>query len=179
MDTAARIRIRPLAHGEVAPLGAVFAGMSAHGRYLRYHTPLPRLTAPMQRLLTDVDGTRHVAVVAELAAPSGWRPVGIGRIIAIADGVAEVAFEVVDDLQRHGVGRRLLTALRDRASELGYRRLVALVLPENRGAAALLRAVFPAVTVRRKGMISEFTAPVPERDRVAGSPPAGRPTVAA
>lgn len=178
MDTDARIRIRPLAHGEVAPLCAVFAGMSAHGRYLRFHTPLPRLTAPMQRLLTDVDGTRHVAVVAELAAPSGWRPVGIGRFIAIADGVAEVAFEVVDDLRRHGVGRRLLTALRDRASELGYGQLVALVLPENRGAAALLRAVFPSVTVRRKGMVSEFTAPVPEREPAAG-PPAARPLVAA
>lgn len=160
MNSDAHVRIRALSRGDVDALGAVFAGMSARSRYLRFHTPMPRLTTPTQRLLTDIDGIRHVAVVAEVAAAGAWRPVGIGRLIATGDGVAEVAFEVVDDLQRHGVGRRLLTALRERACALGHRQVVALVLPENRGAAALLRTVFPEVTVRRNGMVLEFTAAV-------------------
>lgn len=171
MHSDVRIRIRALSRDDVEPLRAVFAGMSARSRYLRFHTPMPRLTAPTQRLLTDIDGVRHAAVVAEAATGHAWRPVGIGRLIAIADGVAEVAFEVVDDLQRHGVGRRLLFALRDRACALGYRQVVGLVLPENRGAAALLRAVFPAVVVHRKGMVLEFMATVAVLE--PGCPPPG------
>ena len=73
MDAEPRIRIRPLARGESEPVRVVFAGMSRSSRYLRYHTPLPRLTAHNERLLTDVDGRRHVALVAELAGDDGWR----------------------------------------------------------------------------------------------------------
>ncbi|MBW3604219.1 MAG: hypothetical protein KY460_04750 [Actinobacteria bacterium] len=35
------IRIRPLVPGETAPIDAVFDGMSAHSRYLRFHGPDP------------------------------------------------------------------------------------------------------------------------------------------
>ena len=69
MATDPNIRIRPLLHGEREPLRAVFAGMSRTSRYQRFHTPLPRLTAPMETLLIDTDGQRHTAFVAELGSP--------------------------------------------------------------------------------------------------------------
>lgn len=173
MDAAPDIRIRALAHGEDGPLRAVFAGMSERSRYQRFHTAVPRLTSPMQRLLTDVDGRRHVALVAETAGADGWTPVGLGRVIATGDGVAEVAFEVVDAWHGRGVGRRLLTALRHRAADLGHRRIVALVLAENRRAAALMRSVFPEITARRLGPVVELTAPVPDPALAIAAPAAG------
>jgi GNAT superfamily N-acetyltransferase len=157
MDTGPHIRIRPLAHGEEGPVRVVFAGMSPHNRYLRFHTPLPRLTTPMLTLLTDVDGRRHTAFVAELADADGWTPLGIGRIIQTGAGLAEIAFEVVDAWHGRGVGRRLLHALRQHAAAAGYTRIVALVLPENRRAAALVRSAFVDVTSRRAGSALELT----------------------
>jgi GNAT superfamily N-acetyltransferase len=163
------IRIRPLLHGESEPLRVVFAGMSPTSRYQRFHTPLPRLTAPMQKLLTDTDGQRHTAFVAELADTDGWTPLGIGRVIATGEQRAEVAFEVVDAWQGRGIGHRLLTALRHRAAALGHREIVALVLPENRRAAALVRSVFPDVTTRRSGAILELTARISDPTAVAAT----------
>ena len=160
-DHSSHIRIRPLAHGEREPVRTVFAGMSQRSRYLRFHSPLPRLTSPTEKLLTDVDGRRHIALVAELAGMSDWIPLGIGRIIVTGEGEAEVAFEVVDEWQGRGVGHRLLTALHRCAAEQGYHRVVALVLAENRRAIALVQSVFGEVAVRRLGPVMELTAPVP------------------
>ena len=157
MSMRPTIRIRPLSRGEIAPVITVFAGMSARSRYLRFHGPTPRLTPAMHRRLTDVDGRRHLALVAEVASPNGWTPVGIGRVIATGDREAEVAFEVADAWHGHGVGRRLLTALRRRAADLGYRHLQALVLAENRRALGLMRSVLPIVDARRVGPVIELT----------------------
>jgi GNAT superfamily N-acetyltransferase len=172
------IRIRPLLHGECEPLRVVFAGMSRTSRYQRFHTPLPRLTAPMLKLLTDTDGQRHTAFVAELPDTDGWTPLGIGRVIATGEGRAEVAFEVVDAWQGRGIGRQLLTALRHRAATLGYREIVALVLPENRRAAALVRSVFPDAATRRSGAILELTAQIPDPAVVAATTAGDNPLAA-
>ena len=48
-----------------------------------------------------------------------------------------------------GVGRLLLTGLAAEAERLGVQRVVALVLPENTAAIALLRSVFPVRFARR------------------------------
>lgn len=90
------ICIRPLAHGETAPIDAVFDGMSAHSRYVRFHGPRPRLTDTMRRQLTAVDDDRHVALVAEVSDGDDVIPVGVARLIAVGDDTAEVAFAVVD-----------------------------------------------------------------------------------
>ena len=56
---------------------------------------------------------------------------------------------MVDAWQRRGVGRLLLTALAERATDIGVRRVRALVLPANVAAFALLRSVFPVRLARR------------------------------
>lgn len=157
------IRLRPLRHGEAGPVDTVFAGMSSHSRHLRFHGPRPRLTDAMRRMLTDVDGRRHVALVAELVEGEDVVPIGIGRLIAIDELTAEVAFSVVDAWHGHGLGRRLLTALRHRAVDLGYARLRAYVMVGNLAASRLLWSVLPEGSARRVGMAHEFTAPLPSR----------------
>lgn len=155
------MRIRALRHGERGPVLAVFDGLSAHSRHRRFHQPTPKLSTSTLHALTDVDDHRHVAVVAEVEGPSGPQVIGMARMIATGDGVAEVAYAVVDAWHRRGVGRRLLTELRDRAVVLGHRRLVALVMLDNRAAAALYRSVFGEVDRRWVDGALELTAHLP------------------
>ena len=154
------VRVRPLRRDEGAPLDAVSAGLSPESRYLRFHSPVHRLTTPLRRALLDVDGCRHVALVAE--SPRG-EAVGIARLVRDArqKEQAEVAFEVVDAWQGRGVGRLLLTALVEEAARIGVSRVHARVLTGNANALALVRAVFPVVRSRPDGEAAELVCSLP------------------
>jgi GNAT superfamily N-acetyltransferase len=145
------VLIRPLTTCDApAAVDAVFAGLSPRSRYLRFHSPVPRLSASLRRALADLDGHRRVAVAGYPADPAGdpaGPPVGIARFATAAGGQAhgeaEVAVAVVDRWQRRGVGRGLLTALAAVAADLGYRRLTGTVLPENTAMLALAAQLAP------------------------------------
>lgn len=155
-----RVRTRALRPDEAWVVREVFAGLSPESVYRRFHAPLHRLSAGMVAHLTAVDGTTHVAVVAEARSHDGWRPVGIGRLARAAEQTAEVAVAVVDDFQGRGIGRMLLTELRDVAPRLGYREVLAWVLLANEPALGLLHAVFTGATTRQDGDTVEFRAPL-------------------
>ncbi|MFI6102027.1 GNAT family N-acetyltransferase [Lentzea sp. NPDC051213] len=125
---------------------AVFEGLSAQSRYLRFHAPTPRLTASARRVLVAVDGERHAAVCARI----GGEPIGIARLIKTSECAAEIAVAVVDLWQRRGVGRRLLEALTEVAARLGVAELHGDVLPDNEGMLALVRKVLPGVRLTRE-----------------------------
>ncbi|MFS8098511.1 GNAT family N-acetyltransferase [Lentzea alba] len=125
---------------------AVFAGLSARSRYLRFHAPTPRLTASARRVLVDVDGERHAAVCARI----GGDPVGIARLIKTGECGAEIAVAVVDLWQRRGVGRRLLEELTTIAARMDLAELHGEVLPDNEAMLALVRKVLPGVRLTRE-----------------------------
>jgi hypothetical protein len=53
----AQLRIRPLRAGDDGPIRDIFAGMSAKSRYLRFHSPMPRLSpALLQQLAATKPG---------------------------------------------------------------------------------------------------------------------------
>jgi GNAT superfamily N-acetyltransferase len=137
---AAGVRIRPLEDGETGPVLAVFAGLRARSRELRFMTPKPRLSSADLCHLTHVDGRDRVALVAEL--PDG-RPIGIARFVRDQSevGSADVAVAVVDGWQRRGVGARLATALAECARGAAVSRFTAMMLRENEGAVRLMRRV--------------------------------------
>ncbi|XVV01880.1 N-acetyltransferase family protein [Actinosynnema sp. CA-248983] len=122
-----------------AAVDAVFDGLSAQSRYLRFHAPMPRLTASMRRQLIDLDGWQRAAVVAEC----GRTAVGIARLAATSGGCAEMAIAVVDQWQRRGIGTRLITALGNLAVDLDYSALTGDILHENLAMLALVRRAFP------------------------------------
>jgi RimJ/RimL family protein N-acetyltransferase len=128
------IELRPLRHGEVDSLRAVFEGMSPESRAARYLTGINRLTPGMSKALTDIDGHRHVAWVALM----GGRPVGIARYLLDEAGVAEVAFEVVDACHDLGIGTALVDAVTTLAATRGVRRVRATLLPSNRPSRTLV-----------------------------------------
>ncbi|WP_380726412.1 GNAT family N-acetyltransferase [Saccharothrix hoggarensis] len=124
---------------------AVFHGLSPRSRYLRFHAPVPRLTASMRRRLTDLDGHRKAAVVAECRR----QPIGIARLIATGDDAAEIALAVVDPWQRRGVGTKLIAALSRLATDLRYAELHGDVLGENQPMLHLVRRAFPGARLTR------------------------------
>ncbi|MFD7654623.1 GNAT family N-acetyltransferase [Actinosynnema sp. NPDC059797] len=141
------MKVRELHRAEAGEVvDTVFRGLSPHSRYLRFHAPVPRLTTSMRARLTDLDGRRRAAVVAE----SRRTPVGIARLVATGEGTAEVSVAVVDPWQRRGVGTRLVTALGELAGDLRYTELHGDVLGENAAMLRVVRRVFPGARLTRE-----------------------------
>jgi len=167
------VRVRALTSADGAALDAVGAALSAHTRFLRFHAPIPHLTASLRALLLDLDGHDRAALVAEVATARGWRPVGIARLARTGADRAEVAIVVIDDCQHHGVGQRLLRALGALAEGLGYRQLQGVVLLENDRVVRLLQRVFPGSRVEWDDDVFVVHSPL-GIDHVGGRASAGR-----
>lgn len=140
------MRVRELHRAEAADIVAtVFRGLSPQSRYLRFHAPVPRLTAAVHRRLADLDGRRRAALVAECH----HRPVGIARLAATGGAAAEVAIAVVDPWQRKGVGTRLVAELATLAAALDYTALHGDVLHDNQPMLHLVRRLLPGARLTR------------------------------
>jgi GNAT superfamily N-acetyltransferase len=146
--------LRPLRAGEVAPLEAVFAGLSPASRLDRYLTGIVRLTSTMVAALTAVDGHDHVAW---LAAVDG-DPAGIARFVRTAPETAEVALEVVDAHHRRGIGGVLVDAVTTVAASMGVRRVEATVGPANHASRRLVEAI--GVRLRADGAALSGSGPL-------------------
>jgi RimJ/RimL family protein N-acetyltransferase len=132
--------LRPLSRGERKPVLDVFAGLSERSRRLRFHGAKPRLAERDVDWLVDVGCCGREAVVAIDQATG--RTIGLARFVRDADAPeAEIAYEVVDDWQGRGIGRRLLAELRTLALEQGILRFRALIAHGNRPAFALVHGV--------------------------------------
>ncbi|MCV2491286.1 GNAT family N-acetyltransferase [Geodermatophilus sp. YIM 151500] len=124
-----RVVLRPLDRGDTATVTRVFDGLSERSRRLRFLAPTPRLDAEVLALLTDVDHDRHGCWVAVVDG----EPVGVGRYVRLGDepDVAEVALEVVDAYQGHGLGRLLRGVVAVAAADVGITRLLWVLDPAN------------------------------------------------
>ena len=79
----------------------------------------------------NVDFVNHVALVATLSEGSQSMIVGGARYVVVSPGKAEVAFAILDQYQRQGIGTVLMRHLGTIAHQAGLRELIAEVLPEN------------------------------------------------
>lgn len=151
------ITIRPLERHEAAhAVDTVFAALSPQSRFLRFHSPVPRLVPALRRHLIDIDGHRHAAVVAM----ADGVPIGIARAVGSGCGTADMAVAVADAWHRRGVGRRLLTALAELAEEIGYSELRGSVLPGNVAMLNLARSLSPLARRRFDGDAIELLIPI-------------------
>lgn len=125
------VRLRDIQPSDKPRLTRFHDRLSAETRYRRYHAVKGALTRGDLRYLTEVDGHRHVALVAQDAD---------GELQAVARAVgplegdpsrAELAVVVADDVQDGGIGRELVSALLRRACAEGYERIVLEVQADN------------------------------------------------
>lgn len=139
--------VRPLRHGDVRTVLAVFERLGEQSRRRRFNGPKPCLRAAELRQLASVDSSRPALVAYVEGDPE---PVGIARLVR--DGAsAEIAFEVADEYQRRGIGTTLTTELVESARAAGVTEITALVASDNRAAVALLRRTLKALTIRFEG----------------------------
>jgi RimJ/RimL family protein N-acetyltransferase len=136
------ITIRELAASDRRAFAFAFGRLSERSRHQHYFTIKPVLTPRELHRLLDVDHWHHEALIA--FSPPPREPIGVARYVRLeAFDEAEVAIEVVDGWQRHGVGTALLAALTQRAVRAGISRFHMSMLRDNAGARALARKVAP------------------------------------
>jgi ribosomal protein S18 acetylase RimI-like enzyme len=139
--------IRPLRNGDVETVMAVFERLGDESRRTRFNGPKPRLSSVELEQLARVDATRHV-LVGYLSGHA--RPIAIARLVR-EGASAEIAFEVVDEHQRLGVGTALTEQLLADARAAGITEITALVATENKAAVSLLQRVLGRLEARFEG----------------------------
>ena len=109
--------------------------LSPESRYRRFLAPIGEPTDAMLRYLTEVDGTDHVAIVAETDSLDlkTERPLGVARFVRLPESrdVAEAAVTVGDYCQARGLGKLLLATLAEAARERGITKFRGEVLASN------------------------------------------------
>lgn len=138
---------RPIEPGDREAFLATFERLSEESRYLRFLTPVPRLTESQIDYLIEVDHHDHEALIAfELESGVG---VGIARFVRDSENpsVAEAAVAVADDWQGRGVGKTLCRLLADRAREEGIERFDAILLTRNKNMLSVLESIGPTRVV--------------------------------
>ncbi|MFZ1952172.1 MAG: GNAT family N-acetyltransferase [Pseudolabrys sp.] len=126
-----RVEIRALRPDDEVGLLAAIERTSAQSLYRRFFGAKRDFSEKERAFFLNVDFINHVALVAVVEAENRAVIVAGGRYVVLRPGVAEVAFVVVDDFQRQGIGAVLLRHLAAIARAAGVKELVAEVLPDN------------------------------------------------
>ena len=144
------VTVRPLANGDKATVAALFDRLSPASRERRYHAAKPRLTSAELAVLARVGPDSHVLVAHVDGDPL---PAGIARVVRDASEytAGELAFEVADRYQGHGIGKLLVELLLADARAAGIQRVDAWVQTSNRPALGLLRRVLDRRSMRVEG----------------------------
>lgn len=123
------VRLRPIGPDDKPLLEEGMARLSPNSRRLRFMAPVDSLTRAQLAYLTEIDHRDHVA----WGVLCDDDPVAVARMVRLADdpAAAELAVTVVDDFQRRGIARLLISVMADLARHLGIQRFVFEALPEN------------------------------------------------
>ena len=154
----ASFTVRPIRPDDKAALTDFFERLSPESRRRRFLGPKPRLTARDLAFLTEVDGCRHVAVVAVDAHDA---IVAVARYAAWLDrpGHAELAVAVADAWHGRGLGSALTEALLAHARGTQIVALTGSTFSENTPAKALLRRL-GFTRVGAASGVSEYLLPL-------------------
>jgi ribosomal protein S18 acetylase RimI-like enzyme len=125
------VTIRAFKPDDRADLLSAVGRTSAHSLYRRFFTVKRDFTEREMSFFLNVDFVKHVALVATVEEAGRAAIVGGGRYVVVEPGRAEVAFVVVDQYHRQGIGALLLRHLAEIARAAALRELVAEVLAEN------------------------------------------------
>ncbi len=138
LKSGRRLTIRPILFQDEPMMIKFHESLSEQSVYFRYFQTLKfsqRVTHErlMRRCFIDYD--REMALVAEGKNEKGEREIlGVGRLVKLHGRPdAEFAILVSDGVQRQGLGTELMKRILGIARDEKVKRLVADILPENRG----------------------------------------------
>jgi RimJ/RimL family protein N-acetyltransferase len=132
LPTGTPVLVRPIRPEDKPLLVRGLSELSELSVHRRFLSAKPRFTSAELRYLTEVDGTDHVAVVAQRPGEC-HRLLGVARWVRLQDDpeTAEIAIVVADDWQGRGVGSLLAVAVAEEARHRGIRRFSATMLSDN------------------------------------------------
>jgi GNAT superfamily N-acetyltransferase len=139
-----------------------FEKLSPESRYARFFAPKQRLTDHELDYLCNIDNESHVAIGALRELPDGTSVgLGVARFIKVADGAAEAAIAVADEMHGRGLGRLLFLRLCAAATERGITTFKCEVLGSNASMKHLLDAIAPDHDVAVTQGVMSFDLDVP------------------
>lgn len=161
--------LRPITPDDRERVREGLARISPESSYHRFFTPQFVPSDAHLRYLTEVDGTRHVALGLVDCTLPDEPGVGAARYVRLSDEptVAEAALLVIDAYQGRGLGSILLAALSLHAAANGVERFRAYVLQDNTAFLGHLRALGATHEEAHDGMIQ---LDMPVRASVADLP---------
>ncbi len=143
-DDGLEVRVRRECPEDAPYLVDVFEHMSPDSRYQRFNESLvqpdpQRVLHEAQRMarLSEPDGAAWIAFADLPGRPNA--PIAGARYVIVADGVAELAVAVRDDVQRLGIGSHLLVYVLDQAKAAGIEKIIATFQSSNRAVWQLLQ----------------------------------------
>ena len=154
--------VRPIRPDDAPRLVEFHSRLSAETIYFRFFAPYPELSDRDVKRFVNVDYTDRVALVAT----EGGELIAVARFDKLNPRDAEVAFVVRDDHQSRGLGAVLLEHLAAAAWEIGLRRFVAEVLPNNRKMLGTFREAGYVVSQRMEDGVFHLTFDLEPTDKV-------------
>ncbi|MBA3500749.1 MAG: GNAT family N-acetyltransferase [Myxococcota bacterium] len=143
-------------------LKAGFEKLSPESRYARFFSPKATLNDDELDYLCNIDHETHFAIGALRELPDGTSVgLGIARFIKVADGAAEAAIAVADEMHGRGLGRLLFLRLCAAAIERGITTFKCEVLGSNTSMKHLLDAIAPDHDVVVTQGVMSFDLQVP------------------
>jgi RimJ/RimL family protein N-acetyltransferase len=126
-----RLEVKSFTSADQAEFLSAVARTSVPSLYRRFFSIKKSFSEREKSFFLNVDFNRHVALVAWTEEDGHDSIVGGGRYVVVQEGVAELAFLVIDRYQGRGIGGTLIKHLARIARAHGLETLVAEVLPEN------------------------------------------------
>jgi acetate---CoA ligase (ADP-forming) len=162
----AALRVRSMRRNDRQALKDLFARCSPESIRFRFLHQVKELTEDMLDRLTDIDASRHVALVVTQGEGRDERIVAVGRYQAQAErpNVAEVSFLVEDVMQRRGIGTLLLDALAELARERGVTCFSADVLSDNRQMLSVFRKAGYALSAMTSYGVTQLEFPIAQTE---------------
>jgi GNAT superfamily N-acetyltransferase len=157
-----QIEIRALRTDDQADFLGAVERTSSHSLYRRFFGAKQHFSKKEIEFFLNVDFISHVALVATVEEGNRTVIVGGGRYIIVLPGTAEVAFVVVDQYQRQGIGGTLLRHLAAIARGAGLEELIAEVLPDNIPMLNVFERSGLRCRTRREGHVAHVTLHLPE-----------------
>jgi ribosomal protein S18 acetylase RimI-like enzyme len=127
------IEIRALRPEDREGLVSAVKRCSVQSIYRRFFGMRTEFSDKEVSFFLDIDFVDHVALVAVLEQDSKPVIIGGARFVLVEPGKAELAFAVVDEYQRLGIGAALLRHLILIGRMAGLRVFLADVMPDNSG----------------------------------------------
>jgi acyl-CoA hydrolase/RimJ/RimL family protein N-acetyltransferase len=131
------VKFRPIKPTDEDMLRRQFYTLSSNSRYLRYFTAIRLMPHKNMQQYVNIDHDRTLCIVGVVNEEGGEHIVAEARYSYNEDDKThEMGFVVSEDFQRMGIATFLFNYLLKIAAERGIKKLLAVVLPENK---AMLR----------------------------------------